>query len=105
LGRHQYERGNKEQELLTGTINGSSIILDVYLPTRVAEPDQLSRDNGDGVAIIVHPCKLRDLRVEVLSPGDVANARGRQRGAADRRALREVKLEEERVEFRKSCTQ
>ena len=103
--RRQHGGGNGERELLAETNDGPSVLLDVYLPTWVPEPKQSARDNRDQVAVIVHPCKIRDLRVEKGSPGCVANARRSKRDATDRRAGRKVKLQEERIQFRKCSAQ
>lgn len=103
--RYQHGRGNGERELLTETSYDTSVLLNVYFPTWVPKPEPSAGDNRDHVAVIVHPCKISDLRVEEGSPGRVANARRPKRDAADRRARREVKLHEECVEFRECSAQ
>ena len=86
--------------LLAGTNNGQSIRLNMDFCTNVPEAEQAPRDHRDWVALVVHPREIRHLRVKECRPGFISNARRPKRDSSDSRALREVKLHEQRVKFR-----
>lgn len=68
----------------------------------VHEAKQATRYDCDWVEFIVYPREIRDLRVKECRPRFISNARLPIRNTSDGRALRQIKLQEQRIEFRKS---
>jgi hypothetical protein len=56
--------------------------------------EQAARNRWHGVALIVHPRKLRDFGVKKGGPGLIPDARLSKRGTLNRRPFREIKLHE-----------
>lgn len=63
------------------------------------------RHGRKGVALVVHPLEVCDLRVEERRPGFVTHSGSPERDASDRRVFGEIELHEQRVEFREGSTE
>jgi hypothetical protein len=89
--------------LLAGTNNGGlSIRLNMDFCSRMPEAELASGDDWDWVAFVVYPREIRHLRVKECSPRHISDARFPKRDSSDGRARRQIKLHEQRVEFRDS---
>jgi len=67
--------------------------LDVDFSARVPVAEAAPRHGWHGVALVVHPLELGDLRVEKRCPGRVTDSRGSERSTLDPRLRGEIELQ------------
>ena len=100
-GENQHGPGRAGKGItLTGANHDVSILLNVNFFAWVPEPQSAAGDRRDHVSFVVYSGEMGDLGVKVCRPGRVTDPRRPERDASDRGSLREVKLHEERIEFR-----
>lgn len=82
--------------ILARTENRAPICLYVDFPTRMSVMEVVATgDDRDWVVHVVHPREVGDLRIEVLCPSLIPDARCSKRDTSDGRVCRQIKLHEE----------